>query len=122
MSTPVTSTDGDDRQLGKDDGTTDGSCDFLCALDTKTNVAVKVTNSNECFETGTLTGTGLLLDGHDLHDFILKLGEEVVYNLVLLDWEREEIDLLHRLDLAILHETAKFCDGNPINALSVGIS
>lgn len=111
--TPVTSSDGDDGELSEDDSTTDGGSDFLGALDTETDVTVEVTDSNESLEAGALTGTGLLLDGHDLHDFILELGEELVDDLELLDGEREEVDLLHGLDLSILYETTELGDGDP---------
>lgn len=111
--TPVTSSDGDDGELGEDDSTTDGGRDFLGALDTQTDVAVEVTDGDESLETGALTGTSLLLDGHDLHDFILELGQEVVDDLELLDGEREEVDLFHGLDLSILYETAELGDGDP---------
>jgi len=63
---PVTSSDGNDGELGDDDGGADGSCDFLGGLDTETDVSLGVTNDNDSLETGTLTGTGLLLDGLDL--------------------------------------------------------
>ena len=111
--TPVSATDGDDRELGEDDGTTDGSGNLLGALDTETDVAVGVTNDDESLKAGTLTGTGLLLDGHDLHDLILEGGQEVVNDLVLLDGEREQVDLLDRLNLAVLDETSELGDGSP---------
>lgn len=63
---PVTATDGDDVELGDDDGGADGGSDFLGGLDTETDVAVGVTNEDDSLEAGTLTGTGLLLDGLDL--------------------------------------------------------
>jgi hypothetical protein len=63
---PVTATDGDDVELGDDDGGADGGSDFLGGLDTETNVAVGVTDEDDSLEAGTLTGTGLLLDGLDL--------------------------------------------------------
>lgn len=66
VGTPVTTTDGENAQLGDDDGGTDGSGDFLGGLDTETNVSLRVTNDNDSLETGALTGTGLLLDGLDL--------------------------------------------------------
>lgn len=112
-STPVTSADGDDREFGEDDGAPDGGRDFLCALDTKSDVAVEVADGDECLEAGTLAGTGLLLDGHDLHDLVLELGEEEVDDLIFLDGEREQVDLLHRLDLSVLYETAEFGDRSP---------
>jgi hypothetical protein len=63
---PVSATDGDDVELGNDDGGADGGSDFLGGLDTETDVAVGVTNEDDSLEAGTLTGTGLLLDGLDL--------------------------------------------------------
>jgi hypothetical protein len=66
VGTPVASSDGDDAELGDDDGGTDSSGDFLGGLDTKTNVALRVTNDDDGLESGSLTGTGLLLDRLDL--------------------------------------------------------
>ena len=66
VGTPVTPSDGDDGELGDDDSGADGSCDFLGGLDTETDVALGITNDDDSLETGTLTGTGLLLDGLDL--------------------------------------------------------
>lgn len=68
VGTPVTTTDGDDAQLGDDDGGTDGGGNLLGGLDTETDVALGVTNDDDGLETGTLTGTGLLLDGLDLYE------------------------------------------------------
>lgn len=64
---PVTTTDGDNAELGDDDGGTNSSRDFLGGLDAETDVALGVTDDNDGLEAGTLTGTGLLLDGLDLH-------------------------------------------------------
>ena len=88
---PVSATDGDDIELGDDDGGADGGSDFLGGLDTETDVAVGVTNEDDSLEAGTLTGTGLLLDGLDLHNLVLELGKEEVDDLVLLDGERVEV-------------------------------
>ena len=114
VGTPVTSPDGDDGELGEDDGAADGGRDLLRALDAETDVTVEVTNGDERLEARALTGAGLLLHGHDLHDLILELGEEVIDDLELLDGEREEIDLLHGLDLAVLDEAAELGDGDPV--------
>ena len=91
VGTPVTSSDGDNGELGDDDGGAEGGSDFLGGLDTKTNVALGVTDDDDSLEAGTLTGTGLLLDRLDLHDLVLELGEEEVDDLVLLDGERVEV-------------------------------
>lgn len=65
---PVATTDGDDGELGNDDSGTDSGSNFLGGLDTETDVALGVTNDDNGLETGTLTGTGLLLDGLDLYE------------------------------------------------------
>lgn len=67
VGTPVTSPDGENSELGDGDGGTDGGSDFLGGLDTETDVALRVTNEDDGLEAGTLTGTGLLLDGLDLY-------------------------------------------------------
>lgn len=66
VGTPVTSPDGQDTQLGDDDGGTDGSSNFLGGLDSETDVALRITDDHDGLEPGALTGTGLLLDGLDL--------------------------------------------------------
>lgn len=111
---PVSSPDGNDGELGDDDGSADSGGNFLGGLDSETNVALRITDNNDGLEAGTLTGTGLLLDGLDLHDLVLELGEEEVDNLVLLDGKGVEVDLLHVLDLAGLYETTELGDGLPL--------
>jgi hypothetical protein len=112
---PVASAHGDQVLLRVDDAASDGSGDFLRGLDTKTNVAVAITDSDVALEAGALTGSGLLLDGHDLHDLVSEGGaQEVINNLVLLDGEGEKEDLLDGLDLALLHKAAKLGAGDPL--------
>lgn len=69
VGSPVTTTDGDDAQLGDDNGGTDGGGDLLGGLDAETDVTLGVTDDNDGLEAGTLTGTGLLLDGLDLQEW-----------------------------------------------------
>jgi hypothetical protein len=64
---PVSTTDGENGQLGDDDGSTDGSGNLLGGLDSETDVSLGVSNDNDSLEAGTLTGTGLLLNGLDLN-------------------------------------------------------
>ena len=120
VGTPVASPDGDDGELGEDDRATDGGGDLLGALDTEADVAFEVADGHEGLEAGALAGAGLLLDRHDLHDLILELGEEEVDDLVLLDGEREEVDLLHRPDLSILHEAAELGHRDPGDRTHIG--
>lgn len=116
-SAPVTSSDRNDGELCEDDGPTDGRGNFLGALDTETDVSFRITNGNECFEAGALTGTGLLLDGHDFHDLVLEFGKEKVDDLILFDGKGEEVDFFHGLDFTVLHETAQLGDGDPDMAM-----
>lgn len=66
VGTPVTTPHGNHAELSNDNGGADGSRDFFGSLDTETDVALRVTNDDNGLEAGTLTGTGLLLDGLDL--------------------------------------------------------
>ena len=105
----------------------DGGGDLLRALDAEPEVAISVTDGDAGTEARALTGSGLLLDGHDLHDLVLQdtrlasAGEEEVNDLVLLDGQGEEEDLLKALELAVLHEAAKLGDGLPL-ALAITAS
>jgi len=104
LTSPVSTTDGGYVELGGGDGSTNGGGDLCGALDSETDVAVVVSKGDEGLESGTLSGTGLLLDGHDLHDLILELVlEEVVDDLGFLDGDGEEEDLLEGGDLSVLH-------------------
>lgn len=111
--TPVSSSNGDDGELGNDDGGSDGGGNLLGGLDAETNVAVGVSNDNDSLESGSLTGSGLLLHGLDLHDLVLEHGEQLVDDLVLLDGQSVQVDLLHGLDVAGLDKSTKLGDGNP---------
>ena len=72
LGAPVSTTDGDQVDLGRDESTTDGEGDFLGGLDAEADVAGTITDGDEGLEAVALTGGGLLLDGHDLHDVILQ--------------------------------------------------
>ncbi len=65
-------------------------------------MAVVVADNDKRFETRALSSTRLLLHRRDLHDLVLqsRAQEEVDY-LVLLDGQREQINLLQALDLAL---------------------
>jgi len=117
--TPVSTANRHEGQLGEDDGTTDGGGDLLGAFHTKSDVSSSVSDDDEGLETGALTSASLLLDGHDLHDFVLELREEEVDDLILLHGEREEVDFLEALDESLLHETTKLGHGLPCTFLAL---
>jgi len=57
-----------------------------------------ITGSNDGLESGSLTGLGLLLNREDAHDLIeeffvlLLVGNELLNNLCLLDWDGVGVD------------------------------
>jgi hypothetical protein len=112
--TPVATANGHQRQLGVDNGTANGGGDLLGALDTEAQVTIAITDDDEGLEARALTGTSLLLHWHDLHDLILESrAQEPVDDVVLLDWQREEVDLLERVDLLLLDKATELGDGSP---------
>lgn len=102
---PISSSDGYNRQLGEDDGTTDSGGHFLGALNSQTNMSLAVSDGDEGLEAGTLTSTGLLLYGHDLQDLVLQIGatDEEVDDLALFNWEGEQVDFLQLQDLSVAY-------------------
>ena len=114
--TPVTTADGDDVELGGDDSGADGSGDFLAGTGTDTDVTVTITNADVDLEAGALTGRRNLLDGLDLHDFVLHVFglDEGVDDLGLLDGHGEEEDVFEGFDLTFLDETTELGAGNPV--------
>lgn len=64
--TPITSPDRKNAELGDNDGSPDGSGDFLRRLDSQPDVSFRVADYHDSLESCTLTGTSLLLYGFDL--------------------------------------------------------
>jgi len=120
---PIASSDGEEGELGGDEGTLDGDLDFLGDLDSETDVTVVVTDGDNGLKAGSLSGLGLLLDGDDLHDLVgkgdggtvsLGLGDEGVDDLVLLDWDSVGVDLLEGLDVLGGDESSELGLGGPL--------
>lgn len=112
--TPVTTTNGDNGELGGGQSTLDGVGDFTGALDTETDVAVAVTDGDESLETSALTGRRLALNRHNLHDLILERGaEKVIDDLSLLHGDGVQVDLFDGGDLTGLYQTTKLGDRHP---------
>jgi len=115
VQTPVSTADRDQVHLGVDDSTTDGGGNLLGSLDTKADVAVSITDGDVALEASALSGSGLLLHRHDLHDLVSQSrAQKVVHDLVLLDRKGEKEDLLNRFDLSLLDQTAKLSDRDPL--------
>lgn len=93
--------DGDKAQLRSDDSTADGACNFLGALYAETAMPIAITNGHKSLETSPLSGTRLLLDGHDLHHFVLQWArgdlrkEEMVDDLISQQKVHVELWKLH---------------------------
>ena len=107
LTAPVSAADGDDVELGEDHGSLDGVRNLLARLDAEADVAVFVADDDESLEPHALTRGGLLLHGHDLHNLVGELAEEVLDDLVLLDGNGEEVDLLEGADLTLLDQAAE---------------
>ena len=140
VGTPVATTNRHHRELGDDDSSADSSSHFLRRLDSEPDVTFAVSDDHDSLESGTLTGTRLLLHWLDLftqyhqhqprlpprslrvylHNLILQLRQEEVDDLVLLDRQRVQVDLLHTLDLAGLDETSELGDGLPFLLVALG--
>ena len=67
---PVATTNWHDRELGDDDGSANGSCDFLGCLDSEANVTFAVSDNDNGLEASALTSTSLLLHWLDLFNNI----------------------------------------------------
>lgn len=114
LGSPVSATDRDNGELGEHDGRADRVCDFLRALDTESDVTVAVTDHNSGLESGSLTGTGLLLDRLHLQNLVLESSsEKVLDNFGFLDRQREAVDLAEGENLTIFNQTSKFRDRHP---------
>jgi hypothetical protein len=95
LTSPVSSTDRSNVQLGSSDCSTDSSRYLGSTLDSESNMSIVVSKSHKGLETSALSSRRLLLNGHDLHDLILKLVlEEVLNDFSLLDGKGEKEDLL----------------------------
>jgi len=123
-SSPVSTSDWDQLQLGGNDSSSDGCCNFLGALGTKANVTILITNEDMANETIALTGRSHLLDRVDLHDFILQgtRGEEGINDLVFLDWQGVEVNVLNGVDLALLAQTSKLGHWHPLLLVSLALA
>ena len=116
--TPIASSDGNERELGSNEGTLDGDLNFLGDFHTESDVTILITNSDDGLESGSLTGLSLLLDGDDLHDlireFLLGSGEELIDDLGFLDGDGVSVDFLKRLDKVVLDESSELGKGSPV--------
>merc|ERR1719427_2627252 len=95
----------------------DCSGDFFGTFDSKTNMSIKISYSNESLESCSLSSTCLFLHRHDLRHFVFQRGsEEEVYDFFLLDWQRIQINLFQRFDFQIFNQSSELGDGNPFLA------
>lgn len=119
---PIASSDGDEVELGVNEGSLDGELDFLSQLHSEADVAVEVSDGDDGLKSGSLTGLGLLLDGDDLHDFVGELlvldFEEGINDLGLLDGKSVVVDLFKGLDFLGLDESSEFGKRSPVLVIS----
>lgn len=111
---PISTTNWNNRQFSQNDGTTDGCGNFFAALNTKTDVTIAITDSNESLKTCTLTSTGLFLDWHNFQNFIFQLrSQESVNDFEFLDWQWVQVDFFQWTNFAFTNQTAQFRYWNP---------
>jgi len=67
VGTPVSAADGNHTEFCDDDGSTNGSGNFLGSFDSEANMSLRVADDDDCLESRTLASTSLLLDGLDLN-------------------------------------------------------
>lgn len=121
--TPITFSNGDNVELGHDNGSLDGTLDFLVAFPSETDVVRSITDNGESFEAGSLTGLGLFLDRLDFHDFFLKLfAQEFVNDLGLLDGDGEPEDIVDVVNLLGLDESSELGDRGPGDLIFLSFS
>jgi hypothetical protein len=100
--TPISFSDGRDVQFGVNDGTFDSSLNFFVAFSSESNMLFLVTNQNNSFESGSLTGSGHLLHGFQLHNFFFEfVFQEIVDDLRFFNWDTEFENFVQRLDFTI---------------------
>merc|ERR1719367_47354 len=120
LASPVSSSHRDERHFGGNDSSLDSVSNFGSGFPAKTNVSVHISDGNECLESGSLTGSGLLLDRHDFHDFILQLtiftsssSQKVLDDFVFLDTKGESVDITQLFDGSAVHQSAQTGDWFP---------
>ena len=115
LGAPIAAADRHEVALGGVDAAEDGERHLLRRLHAEAHVPVVVADGDRADEARALARRRLLLDRGDLHHLVLELVlHEEVDDLVLLDREREEVDLLERLDLARLDEEAELGARHPL--------
>lgn len=120
---PISLSDWDEVELGHDDSSLDGSLDFLVALPSESDVVLLITDDGEGFESGSLTGLGLFLDGLDFHDFFFqRASQEGVDDFAFLDGDGESEDFDDVFDQLGLDESAQFGHWGPVWLFLLSIS
>lgn len=71
-STPVSAADRDNGKFGDDDSSADRSGDFFGGFDAEADVAFRVADNDNGFESGALAGAGLFLNRFNLWRSISK--------------------------------------------------
>jgi len=119
---PVSSSDGDEVQLGVNESSLDGNLDLFGELDSESDVSVEISNGDNSLKSGSLSSLGLLLDGDNLHNLVGELLvldlNESIDNLGFLDGEGMVVDLFESLDFLSLNQSSEFGEGSPFLIVS----
>jgi hypothetical protein len=84
---------------------------------------LSITDNGESFESGSLTGLGLFLDGLDFHDFFLKFFWEECFNdFLFLDWDGESEYIDDVFDEFSFNKSTEFGDWFPFVFVTFSVS
>ena len=112
--TPVSPPYRNQRQFCINDSSSNSSGDFFGALHPKTNMTIRVSNSNKCLKSGPLSSPCLLLDRSYFQHLVLQCSfSQMIDDLGLLNWHRVQIDFLQFLYLSSFYQFTQFRQGHP---------
>ena len=73
---PITLSNGYDGELGERDGSSNCRRHFLRTLDAQAEMPISIADRDERLEARALSGASLLLNGHDLENFVFESAAE----------------------------------------------
>lgn len=106
--TPISFSDWDNVKFGHFNSSLNSSLDFFVTFPSQSDVSFSVSDNDVGFESGSLTGLGLFLDGFNLNNFffqsfVFSIGQKVVNNLGFLDGDGHSENIVQRTNFSSLN-------------------